>query len=125
MIECCLECRKNLHVIMGDATGKPFTDLASLVSGKGRIITTLCRDDDGTFDDFGKRSVHFKYDGSCDFCLIHGIEWRYFYRTLDCGIPRNYWDIVEGWLMARISEGALIRQDECAYFDTMLVNSIN
>lgn len=57
---------KSLHVIMDDATGKPFTDLASLVSGRGRIITTLCKD-----DDFGKRSVHFNY---FDTMLVNSIN---------------------------------------------------
>lgn len=107
---------------MDGATGKPFVDLGSLLTGNGRILAFVCRDD----NEMARRTFHFRYEGNvCDFCVIHGVEWRYFYSTLDCGIPMKYSETIDRWLLTRISEDTLFPLNECDYFDSLLVNGLN
>lgn len=123
-LDVCRKCGKNLHVIMKDSTGKPFADLRRLVVGDGEVVAFVCSKE--KYGDYCARALHYRYgDSVCDFCVLHGVEWRYFYRTLDCGIPMQYSGIIERWLLTRISEDTLFPLNECDYFDSLLISGLN
>jgi hypothetical protein len=109
---------------MKDSTGYPFADLRRLVTGNGEVIAFVCSQEKYGYP--CARGLHYQYGCNvCDFCVIHGGEWRYFYRTLDSSIPMKYSEIIERWLLTRISEDSLFPLNECDYFDSLLVNSLN
>ncbi len=122
MNDCCRKCGKCMHIVVSNATRNPFKDAWLLMHGLGEILAFECREEPSRES---ACSLLYRHGtDSCDFCRMPDGSWRYFFRSLDEGIPKSAWTALDNFAEWKVSDGDSFDTGSCMYYDAMLVDGI-